>query len=320
MKCHHGYQNHHASDCPFNFPNPHNYRELTEEILLSQKCGGITNNKTVGAITSPGHVEDVDNVESLLIGAVMPSAVLGAGSESKEDVSAPLTVKHLLWACSLVGLSIDEPTTVNSMLDCGAHIMLIDAALVQSLGLRHFRLHKPLPISVALNNMICSDSHLHEYVKIAPFAPDSSYVSCTIKAIVMPSLCVLLLLGLPFLVANHIVTDFVACTAINKQCNVDLLNAPLKVKNRKFTEPVMSMVDVKKEKKVMLQELIIVCKECLKNGKGTLEFVKPLNIAVMIKDQIEVLALKEKFGSLKKNFLSEFKDVFEPLPHVGKLP
>jgi hypothetical protein len=33
-----------------------------------------------------------------------------------------------------------------------------------------------------------------------------------------------------------------------------------------------------------------------------------------------VLALKEKFGSLEKDFLSEFKVVFEPLPHVNKLP
>jgi hypothetical protein len=30
--------------------------------------------------------------------------------------------------------------------------------------------------------------------------------------------------------------------------------------------------------------------------------------------------LQEKFGSLEKDFLSEFKDVFEPLPHVNKLP
>jgi hypothetical protein len=43
----------------------------------------------------------------------MPSAVLGAGSESEEDVSAPLTVKHLLWACSLLGPLINEPMTVN---------------------------------------------------------------------------------------------------------------------------------------------------------------------------------------------------------------
>jgi hypothetical protein len=37
MKCRCGYQTHHASDCPFDFLNPHNYKELTEDVLLSHK-------------------------------------------------------------------------------------------------------------------------------------------------------------------------------------------------------------------------------------------------------------------------------------------
>lgn len=104
----------------------------------------------------------------------MPSAVLGSGSESEDDVSAPLTVRHLHWQCSLLGPAIDEPLTVKGMLNCGAHIVLIDESLITHLGLRRFCLHKPLPISVAMNNATCSDSHLHEYVKVTPFAPNSS--------------------------------------------------------------------------------------------------------------------------------------------------
>jgi hypothetical protein len=82
----------------------------------------------------------------------------------------------------------------------------------------------------------------------------------------------------------------------------------------------MSVVDVRREKKSMLEELVLVCKERLKCGKGVPEIVKPLNVAAMVKERIEILALQEKFGSLEKDFLSEFKDVFEPLPHVDKLP
>jgi hypothetical protein len=82
----------------------------------------------------------------------------------------------------------------------------------------------------------------------------------------------------------------------------------------------MSIADVKNEKKSVLEELVLVCKECLKCGKGIPEFVKLLDIAAMVKERIEVLALQEKFGYLEKDFLSEFKDVFEPLPHVDKLP
>ena len=117
--------------------------------------------------------------------------------------------------------------TVDSMLDCGAHIILISKALVNLLGLYHFCLHKPLPISVTLNNTSSSDNHLHEYVKITPFSPDSAYVLHTIKAIVTLHLCVPLLLQLPFLAVNHIVADFVAQTPIDECCNFDLLTPPL---------------------------------------------------------------------------------------------
>jgi hypothetical protein len=173
---------------------------------------------------------------------------------------------------------------------------------------------------VALNNTSSSDSHLHEYVKLSPFAPDSSYVSRPVKAIITLGLCVPLLLGLPFLMANNIIADFAARTAIDKTCDYDLLNPPAIVKRKKFVDPLITVKEVKCNKQKMLQELVLVCKKRLSEGKGVPEVVKPLNIAAMIKDRIEVLALKEKFGSLEKDFLSEFKDVFEPLPHVDKLP
>jgi hypothetical protein len=48
--------------------------------------------------------------------------------------------------------------------------------------------------------------------------------------------------------------------------------------------------------------------------------VKPLDVAGMVKDWIESLALQKKFGSLEREFLSDFKDVFEPLLHIDRLP
>jgi hypothetical protein len=144
--------------------------------------------------------EDEDSSVACMI---MPSVVLGSGSESEEEVS-PLTVLHLCWACMLMGPVADELITVNSMLDCGAHIILIDSVLVKKLGLCHFHLHNPLPICVALNNLTTSESHLYEYVKIAPYSPDPAWTSQTVKAVVTLKLCVPLLLGLPFLTVNHI--------------------------------------------------------------------------------------------------------------------
>jgi hypothetical protein len=124
MKCHHGYQTHRTSYCPFDFPDLCNYKELTNEFLLSFKCGGSGNGKSIGVIM-PSHIEESEDTESSLVGAVMPSGILGAGSESEDDVSVPLTVKHLHWLCFLLGPLVNEPLTVKGMLDCGAHVILI---------------------------------------------------------------------------------------------------------------------------------------------------------------------------------------------------
>jgi hypothetical protein len=114
-------------------------------------------------------------------------------------------------------------------------------------------------------------------------------------------------LGLPFLSVNNIVADFTARTAIDKRCEYDLLNPPARIKFKRLMEPSVSVVDVKKNKRDMLQELILVCNERLKNGKGVPEVVKPLNVAAMIREHIEVLALQEKFGSLEKAFYQSSK-------------
>jgi len=164
----------HAPDCPNDFPDSHNYKELTEDILLNHKW--INNvpsrSRPIRAVTLSTHIEEVTNKNnaSFVAMAIMPLVVLSSVSETEEDVSVPL---------------------------------------------------------VALNNSSSSlDSHLHEYIKLVPYAPGSAWISQTVKAIVTPNLYVPLLLDLPFLTVNHIVTDFKTHTTINKENKYDLLNPP----------------------------------------------------------------------------------------------
>lgn len=70
----------------------------------------------------------------------------------------------------------------------------------------------------------------------------------------------------------------------------------------------------------MLAELVDVCKQHLADGKMVPEFVKPLDVAGMIKDRVESLCFQQKVGKMEKQMLTEFADVFQPLPHVEKLP
>ena len=99
LKCCHGYQNHHAPECPNNFPDSHNYKELTEEALLSYKCANQVpyGSKPVNVVSSSTHSEETSNETDILFiaGTIMPSTVLGTGSESEEEVSAPPTIPHL---------------------------------------------------------------------------------------------------------------------------------------------------------------------------------------------------------------------------------
>lgn len=165
MKCWHGYQNHRAPDCPNEFPEGKSYKELTDDFLLSHKrlTNVPANVRLVRAVAASSQVEEYNEEEaSFVAAAVMPSAVLSSGSESEDEVSTPLTMPHLHWDCMLIGPGADEPLTINSMLDCGVHVVLIDSRLAETLGLQHFCLHKPLPISIALNNTATSNSHFQQ--------------------------------------------------------------------------------------------------------------------------------------------------------------
>jgi hypothetical protein len=49
-------------------------------MLLSHKHGGLESGKPVAVVLLTSHVEDMDDTDSSVVGAIMPSAVLGAGS------------------------------------------------------------------------------------------------------------------------------------------------------------------------------------------------------------------------------------------------
>lgn len=137
LKCRRGYQDHRVTDCPNNFPDGWSYKEIMEDMLLTHKHQGniLSGSRPVGAVTgASAHSEELAVDENPFVaGAIMPSAVLGSGSEMEEEVS-PLTIPHLRWRCSLLGPAADELVTVNCMLDSGAHVVLIDNALVEKLG------------------------------------------------------------------------------------------------------------------------------------------------------------------------------------------
>lgn len=133
-------------------------------------------------------------------------------------------------------------------------------------------------------------------------------------------LCLPLLLGLPFLSINQIVADFEHHTVIDKNTNYNLLKPPVAKRRPLLSKPRTSTIEVKKMKKLVLKELVDMCKQWLGEGKGIPEEVKPVNVATLIKDRIDILTFRQRVAIMESNLLSNFQDVFQPLPHVNNLP
>lgn len=99
--------------------------------MFAAKAAHGKSSRTAAAVVDPnGNSADTVN-------AVLPSAVLeGSDSDRSDDVSAPFRVKHLRWDCLLSGPLSDTPLPVRSLIDNGAHIVLVHPDVVEKTGLR----------------------------------------------------------------------------------------------------------------------------------------------------------------------------------------
>lgn len=127
------------------------------------------------------------------------------------------------------------------------------------------------------------------------------------------------MLGLPFLTVNCIVTNFECCTAIVKSNGFDLLNVPVPKHCKGPTNDKAAVAETKRYKKIMLTELVSICKQHLAKGRMVPD-VKLINVAGLIRDHVEFLSFQQKVKGIEKQMLTEFEDVFQPLPHVQKMP
>ncbi|KAH7917164.1 hypothetical protein BV22DRAFT_1026885, partial [Leucogyrophana mollusca] len=277
FKCRCFYSKHQSSSCPVGFPSADNYKPLTERDALAAKPSG--SRSTVAAVT-------VDDVAAV----IMPSAVLGEGSESDEYV-APFFVPHFEWFCHLSGPNVSSPLCVEALIDDGSHAVLIDAAIVSKLGLRRRRLPKPASVSVALGEKK-SSFELTEYVKLSCTSTDSVWTSRVVRALITPQLCTPLLLGIPFLSHNKIVIDHESRSCVAKDSGYDLLHP-----TAHLPPPVH------------------------RPNADLLQKVVGVNVIVAIHTRIESLAAQEHLLRLDSDAKKKFADCFpSDIPHIRDLP
>ena len=214
-KCRKFYVGHRSRDCPTGFPSGKGYKTLTATDALAAKKPKPTSTTKQPAKPVAATVPSSDE-ESNPIAAVLPS-VSDYDSDSDEnvdladrDVSAPIKSKHLVWQCQVHGLINDFPVKTRALIDNGAHVVLIRPELVAKLNLKKYRLRIPEIVDVAMNNEQKPRTELHEYVKLSLTSLDAVWTSKSVKALIAPGLCMPIILGLPFLIHNTVVTDHAA--------------------------------------------------------------------------------------------------------------
>ena len=289
-KCRKFYVDHRSRDCPTGFPKGKGYKTVVVTDALAAKRAksapaAKTSTKPVAA-TAPSSDEETPTVT-----AILPSIdVYSSDSEedagiSDHDVSAPFKSKHLIWHCQVHGLTTDFPVTMHALIDNGAHVVLIRPELVAELGLKKYRLHMPKLVDVAMNNNQNSCSQLRGYVELSLVSLDAVWTSKTVKALITPGLCMPIILGLPFLIHNTIITDHASRTCIDKHSQYDLLNplpvSPLPPPKHHLKE---QLKETKADKKLMLVELMLVTNNRLKNHKLWPEIVDKMDVVGAIRE------------------------------------
>lgn len=171
--------------------------------------------KTVAAIQSAtvdmeNNVATEYNEEGIYatFGLTATSSVLGNGSfsEGKTSVSLPpIKSKHFIWKCNVdSNPTVDFPVTAHTLIDNGAHIVLIRPELVTKLGLHIHTLEVPEEVDVAIDTS-CKQKKkqiLSSYVILRVSSLDHAFIAKPVRALITPGLCMPVILGLPWLEHN----------------------------------------------------------------------------------------------------------------------
>ncbi|KAJ3991084.1 hypothetical protein F5050DRAFT_1538697, partial [Lentinula boryana] len=159
--------------------------------------------------------------------------------------------------------------------------------------------------------------------------PHLAWRSRTVRALVVPFLCSPMILGLPFLAHNNLVTDYSARTVIDKSCNFDLLNpvvpkpvAPVIPPAKRRQMLFKAQQDLLKLKKAIFAQAASLARNHVKFRRFTVpEFpLHCFDVVAAIRGRVEALENISRLEKLSDAFKSEFADVFTPIAHTSSLP
>ena len=143
--------------------------------------------------------------------------------KSDSEFLAPITVSHMFWHASASPPN-SLPVQFDCLLDIGSHLVIICEQLVKDLHLHRHKLQQPIISKLAIQPDGPKTLKFRNFVKLKLYDFSGVYVVKTMHAMISPTLCTPVLLGLPFLKHNNIVIDVDCHTAIDKLKNFNLLH------------------------------------------------------------------------------------------------
>ncbi|KAJ3827560.1 hypothetical protein F5880DRAFT_1438807, partial [Lentinula raphanica] len=152
--------------------------------------------------------------------------------------------------------------------------------------------------------------------------------SRTVRALILPSLCHPMILGLPFLSHNSLVIDYSSRSISPKNSSFDLLHPappfatpppppPITPSLRREQEQVQ-VEDILLWKKLLFTELKDFVRKYPDRFRS--EPVAPFNVVAAVRARIEQLELIAARDKLSQELKDEFADVFGDIPHIDDLP
>ncbi|KAJ3817171.1 hypothetical protein F5880DRAFT_1463971, partial [Lentinula raphanica] len=203
--------------------------------------------------------------------------------------------------------------------------VLIDTKLVRSLGLRTFNLPSPRSMTLAMSDGNPQVFTASLYCKVSLRDPSDLWRSKPVRALILPSLCHPMILGLPFLSHNSLTIDYAKRSVLANNSSFDLLHPKPPV----VIPPVPSPSQIKEHQDHLLEDTLLWKKFLMKELKDfvrkypdrfTSEPVAPFNVVAAVKSRIEQLEFKVKQEKLSNAIKEDFADVFGDIPHLDELP
>ncbi|KIL63339.1 hypothetical protein M378DRAFT_179303 [Amanita muscaria Koide BX008] len=326
FKCREFYVDHLAGNCPTGFPDAKTYVPLTKEMALAAKRKkegraappSRASTSRVAAVISRSPSPDVT---ASPVAAVLSDDAVSLGDEDDVDPNVQVSdykLPHLRFDCIVHGADFASEA-LNVFLDCGSPFVLIHPSLVESLGLTKRRLPQAEKFKTATRNPV--PQNVNEYVWLRLSIPSSNWSAKKVMALVCESLNMKLLLGLPWLAKNKLVTDHERRTCICKDSNIDILQPCVVSRPKRAVMSKDKLKQIKLAKMDCLEELQRVCDYRRQLHAGRFECTSPVMVGEnMVAAIVSKLEKSEQMRTADRELRAQFGAIFEPIPHVDLLP